>query len=154
MLKISASNDDPDVLGQIESLTEHSVRSKLFYPGFGSWFERTFKPGLESGDRSIISLRDKRYGTLLGFTLLKSGEENKICNLSPLIDGVGITQALLDVSLFYFDKDFVIDVPLNPEIERLHQKLKVLNFDRLSETMSSDNTKQLTYIFPKNLSWI
>lgn len=154
MLKISASNTDSDALGQIESLTEHSIRSKLFYPGFGSWFSNVFKPGIESGERSIISLRDKRYGTLLGFSLLKSGEENKICNLSPLIDGVGITQALLDVSLFYFDKDFTIDVPLNPETEKLHQKLKTLSFDRLAETMSSDNTKQITYIFPRNISWL
>lgn len=154
MLKISASNNDAEILGQIESLTEHAIRSKLFYPGFSDWFSNTFKPGLERGDRSIISLRDKRYGTLLGFSLLKNGEENKICNLSPLVDGVGITQALLDVSLFYFSKDFIIDVPINPETVRLHEKLKALNFDRLSQSMSSDNTKQITYIFPRNISWL
>lgn len=154
MLKISASNSDSEVLGQIESLTEHSIRSKLFYPGFGDWFSNTFKPGLESGDRSIISLRDKRYGTLLGFSLLKTGQEEKICNLSPLVDGVGVTQALLDVSLFYFNKDFTIDVPLNAETQRLHQKLKTLGFDRLAQTMSVDRTEQITYVFPKNISWL
>lgn len=154
MLKISASNDDAEIYSQIESLSETAIRSRLFYPGFGEWFTNTFKPGLETGERSIISLRDKRYGTLLGFTLLKEGYENKICNLSPLVDGVGITQTLLDVSLFYFSKDFTIDVPINTETNRLHQKLNTLGFERLTETVSQDQTPQITYIYPRNISWI
>lgn len=154
MLKISATNNDPEIYSQIELLSETAIRSRLFYPGFSGWLANTFKPGLDKGERSIISLRDKRYETLLGFSLLKNGEENKICNLSPLVDGVGITQTLLDVSLFYFSEDFIIDVPVNPETVRLHEKLKALNFDRLSQSMSSDNTKQITYIFPRNITWL
>ena len=63
-------------------------------------------PSYRLGGRDVISVRDKRYNTLLGFAMVKIGDENKICNLSPLIDGVGVTQALLDSALLYFSKDF------------------------------------------------
>lgn len=154
MLKISASNSDHRILDEIEALSDRALKSRLFYPGFQDWFDNKFKPGLEDGTRTIISLRDKRYDTLLGFSLLKNDRESKICNLSPLIDGVGITQALLDVSLFYFSSDFTIDVPINSETARLHEKLKVLNFDRLTQSTSYDNIEQITYIFPRNISWL
>ena len=99
-------------------------------------------------------MRDKRYGTLLGFALLKVGDENKVCNLSPLVDGVGMTQALLDSALLYFSKDFSIDVPLISGTIKLHSKLKELGFEVVSSGYSNDRTEQMTYMKDRNIGWI
>lgn len=42
-------------------------------PGFSYWFDQVFIPSYNVGDRDVITVRDKRYGTLLGFALLKVG---------------------------------------------------------------------------------
>ena len=102
----------------------------------------------------VESVRDKRYGTLLGFALLKIGTENKICNLSPLVDGVGMTQAILDASLLYYNRDFTIDVPITPETIKLHSKLHSLGFEALHHGLSKDHVSQITYIKDRNLGWI
>lgn len=146
-------NEDNQIIDQIIKLPSLSIKSKGFYTGFESWLQSKFIPGI-GFDRDIISCRDKKYDTLIGFTLIKYGDENKICNLSPMIDGVGITQALLDACHFYFDKDYTIDVPLLNETSKLHNKLHKLGFEIIEHNASSDNTSQLTYAKIKNLGWI
>lgn len=154
MLKLTITNNDPYIGSEIAQLSNTQVKSRLYYPGFDHWFSKQFIPGLSNGERDVISVRDKRYETLVGFCLLKKGVENKICNLSPLLDGVGITQVLLDSSLMYFNNDFTIDVPLRTDTIKLHHKLKSLGFVVSCENQSSDHTTQLTYIKPQNIGWV
>ena len=135
-------------------LNKQQVKSRVYYPGFGIWFNDVFAPSYINGDRDVITVRDKRYGTLLGFALLKIGAENKICNLSPLVDGVGMTQAILDSALLYYNRDFTIDVPITPETIKLHSKLHSLGFETLHHGLSKDHVSQITYIKDRNLSWI
>lgn len=154
MLKVNARNNDLTIIDVIDAMSNINIKSKLFYPGFNTWFNSVFKEGLVNQTRDIISVRDKRYDTLLGFCLIKHGHESKICNLSPLIDGVGMTQTLLDVSLFYFTNDYTIDVPVRSETEKLHRKLNTLGFEKLTINLSQDNVPQITYIRPKNIGWV
>ncbi len=154
MLKLSIRNRETNVLDELKHLNKLQIKSKDYYPGYDLWFVNRFIPSYLLGERDVISLRDKKYNTLLGFCLLKVGDENKICNLSPLVDGVGITQALLDSSVHYFNTDYTIDVPLLDGTVKLHHKLKQLGFEILSTGFSSDQTAQVTYIKPKNLTWI
>ncbi len=154
MLKLTIRNKENDILDELKHLNRLQIKSKDYYPGYDLWFERRFMPSYLLGERDVISLRDRKYNTLLGFCLLKVGDENKICNLSPLVDGVGITQALLDSSVHYFNTDYTIDVPLLDGTVKLHQKLKRLGFEILSTGYSNDQTAQVTYIKPKNLTWI
>lgn len=142
------------MLDELIHLNQQQVKSRVYYPGFGSWFDNVFAPSYLQGDRDVISVRDKRYGTLLGFALLKVGNENKICNLSPLVDGVGMTQAILDASLLYYTKDFTIDVPITPETIKLHSKLNTLGFEVMEHGFSKDHVKQITYIKDRNIGWI
>ena len=86
--------------------------------------------------------------------MLKIGDENKICNLSPLVDGVGMTQAILDSALLYYSHDFTIDVPITPETIKLHSKLHSLGFETLHHGLSKDHVSQITYIKDRNLGWI
>lgn len=153
MLKLTLKNDDVSAIDDIVRLSSRSIKSKVFYPGFDTWLHTKFLPGLGT-DRDIVTCRDKRYDTIVGFALLKVGQENKLCNLSPLIDGVGITQVLLDTCHFYFEKDYIIDVPLLDETKRLHQKLNQLGFEVLQENISQDMTIQKTYIKARNIGWI
>lgn len=71
-----------------------------------------------------------------------------------MVDGVGITQALLDSSHFYFEKDYIIDVPILDETVRLHEKLKQLGFEIYKYGISNDGTNQITYAKVKNIGWI
>lgn len=153
MLKLTLKNEDVLAIDDIVRLSGKSIKSKVFYPGFDTWLHTKFLPGLGK-DRDIITCRDKRYDTLIGFALLKQGEENKLCNLSPLIDGGGITQVLLDTCHFYFDQDYTIDVPLLEETRKLHDKLNQLGFELLQQNTSQDLTIQKTYIKAKNIGWI
>lgn len=153
MLKLTLKNEDLSAIDDIVRLSGKSIKSKVFYPGFDTWLHTKFLPGL-GHDRDIVTCRDKRYDTLIGFALLKRGEENKLCNLSPLIDGVGITQVLLDTCHFYFDQDYTIDVPLLEETRKLHDKLNQLGFELLQQNTSQDLTIQKTYIKAKNIGWI
>jgi hypothetical protein len=153
MVKLNLRTEDMCAISHIQQLSSLAIKSKSFYSGFDTWLTAKFIPGLGI-DREIISCRDKKYDTLIGFTLLKVGSENKICNLSPMVDGVGITQALLDTCHFYFDKDYIIDVPLLNETSRLHSKLQELGFEIIESNVSVDNTSQLTYAKIKNLGWI
>ena len=50
-------------------LNNRQVKSRVYYPGFGLWFNNVFAPSYLDGGRDIITIRDKRYGTLLGFAL-------------------------------------------------------------------------------------
>lgn len=154
MLKLSLRNREENIIQELRQLRKPQIKSKDYYPGYDLWFENRFMPSYLVGERDVISLRDKKYNTLLGFCLLKVGDENKICNLSPLVDGVGITQTLLDSTVHYFNKDYTIDVPLLNDTVKLHQKLKQLGFEILSSGFSNDRTAQITYIKPKNLTWI
>lgn len=154
MLKLTVRNKEANILDELNHLNSRQIKSKVFYPGYITWFNNIFVPDYLDGGRDIISVRDKRYGTLVGFVLLKTNSENKICNLSPLVDGVGLTQALLDSALQYFSKDFNIEVPLNDETIRLHSKLNQLGFEIKKHTLSKDNVPQITYIKPMNISWI
>lgn len=145
---------DSSIASELSNLTERQILSRGYYSGYTQWFENTFLPGLVTGEREIISLRDKEYDTLMGFALLKRGVENKLCTISPLVGGLGITQAILDTSLFYFDRDFKIDVPLNDRTVKLHSRLKTLGFEIYEHGFSTDNTPQVTYVKPLNISWI
>lgn len=153
MIKINMRNEDNRVIDQIIQLPSLSIKSKGFYTGFETWLQTKFIPGI-GFDRDIISCRDKKYDTLIGFTLIKHGKENKICNLSPMLDGVGITQALLDACHFYFDKDYIIDVPLLNDTSKLHTKLQELGFEIIESNMSQDKIAQVTYGKIRNISWL
>ena len=154
MIKLSIVNRENDILDELMHLSKQQVKSRVYYPGFGIWFNDVFTPSYINGDRDVITVRDKRYGTLLGFALLKVGAENKICNLSPLVDGVGMTQAILDSALLYYNRDFTIDVPITPETIKLHSKLHSLGFEALHHGLSKDHVSQITYIKDRNLGWI
>lgn len=154
MIKLSIVNRENDILDELIHLNQQQVKSRVYCPGVETWFDNVFTPSYLQGDRDVISVRDKRYGTLLGFALLKVGNENKICNLSPLVDGVGMTQAILDASLLYYNKDFTIDVPITPETVKLHDKLNTLGFERIEQTLSKDHVNQITYIKDRNIGWI
>ena len=154
MIKLSIVNREDNILDELIHLNQQQVKSRVYYPGFNHWFNRVFIPSYNVGDRDVITVRDKRYGTLLGFALLKVGAENKICNLSPLVDGVGMTQAILDSALLYYSRDFTIDVPITPETIKLHSKLHSLGFEALHHGLSNDHVSQITYIKDRNLGWI
>ncbi len=154
MLKLNIRNREDDILDEITRTSQLQVKSRVYYPGFDEWLQNRFMPSYRLGGRDVISVRDKRYNTLLGFAMVKIGDENKICNLSPLIDGVGMTQALLDSALLYFSKDFSIDVPLLSETHKLHLKLKKLGFEVVGSSFSNDNTAQVTYMKERNIGWI
>ena len=154
MIKLSIVNREDNILDELIHLNQQQVKSRVYYPGFSYWFDQVFIPSYNVGDRDVITVRDKRYGTLLGFALLKVGTENKICNLSPLVDGVGMTQAILDSALLYYNRDFTIDVPITPETIKLHSKLHSLGFEALHHGLSKDHVSQITYIKDRNLGWI
>ncbi len=154
MIKLSIVNREDNILDELIHLNQQQVKSRVYYPGFSYWFDQVFIPSYNVGDRDVITVRDKRYGTLLGFALLKVGVENKICNLSPLVDGVGMTQAILDSALLYYSRDFTIDVPITPETIKLHSKLHSLGFEALYRGLSKDHVSQITYIKDRNLGWI
>lgn len=154
MIKLSIVNREDNILDELIHLNQQQVKSRVYYPGFSYWFDQVFIPSYNVGDRDVITVRDKRYGTLLGFALLKVGAENKICNLSPLVDGVGMTQAILDSALLYYNRDFTIDVPITSETIKLHSKLHSLGFEVLHHGLSKDHVSQITYIKDRNLGWI
>ena len=154
MIKLSIVNREDNILDELIHLNQQQVKSRVYYPGFSYWFDQVFIPSYNVGDRDVITVRDKRYGTLLGFALLKVGAENKICNLSPLVDGVGMTQTILDSALLYYNRDFTIDVPITPETIKLHSKLHSLGFETLHHGLSKDHVSQITYIKDRNLGWI
>ena len=154
MIKLSIVNREDNILDELIHLNQQQVKSRVYYPGFSYWFDQVFIPSYNVGDRDVITVRDKRYGTLLGFALLKVGAENKICNLSPLVDGVGMTQAILDSALLYYNRDFTIDVPITSETIKLHSKLHSLGFEALHHGLSKDHVSQITYIKDRNLGWI
>lgn len=153
MLKTVIKNEQTNLISNIFLLPDRAIKSRNYYPGFNNWLENKFIPNVGI-DRDILSCHDKKYDTLLGFTLVKFGKENKICNLSPLVDGVGITQVLLDTAHFYFNNDYVIDVPITNETTCLHSKLKQLGFEITSFNNSCDSTNQITYSKIKNIGWI
>lgn len=153
MLKTTVRNQDDLIIDQV-ILRGSFIKSRMFYPGFDEWFINKFMPDYKLGNRDIISVRCKTYKTLLGFSLIKYGDDAKICNLSPMVDGVGITQTMLDSTLFFMEGDFTIDVPLNNDTERLRSKLLQLGFNMLDIGISNDLTKQQSFHKHYNLRWI
>lgn len=153
MIRTTIRNRDESVIDTILN-NQSFIKSRLFYPDFNDWFHSTFMPQYQEGVRDVISVRCKTYNTLLGFSLIKYGKEAKICNLSPMLDGAGITQAMLDSSLFFLDGEFTIDVPLNKDTAKLSTKLLHLGFDKLDLNLSKDNTIQQTYVKHSNLKWV
>lgn len=154
MLRLDIRNRECGILDELSHLTTDQIKSRIYYPGYDDWFRNKFMAGYTNGQRDVISIRDKKYKTLVGFCLIKVGVENKICNLSPLIDGVGITQTLIDSALCYFSSDFTIDVPLLPETNKLSDKLRHLGFEIISQNISEDAVIQQTFIKGRNISWL
>lgn len=152
MLKVSIQHNREGVLEEIKQVNLKSIKSNDFYSEYPTWFNNKFIPSYELGLSSIMSVHCKTYGTLLGFSLLKHNEETKISNLSPMVDGVGITQALMDGIEFFFSKDYDIYIP--NQAQDLIAKVKHLGFHHVEENLSKDLTQQHKFTKPKNISWI
>ena len=73
MIKLSIVNRENDILDELMHLNKQQVKSRVYYPEFSYWFDQVFIPSYNVGDRDVITVRDKRYGILLGFALLKVG---------------------------------------------------------------------------------
>lgn len=152
MLKTTILHNATGVLDELSGVKRSAVKSSHYYAGYNRWFEDTFKPAFIQGQSSVVSCYCKTYQTLIGFALLKHNEEVKISNLSPLVDGVGITQTLLDACDFIFCKDYDIYVPEGAV--DLAAKLKALGFHYVDTNLSKDLTNQLKFTKPRNISWI
>lgn len=152
MLKLILRNDSENAVNLISNVNG-TVKSEHYYSGYSDWLRHKFIPSYQRGDSSILTAHCKTYNTLLGFALLKHDtEEFKISNLSPLVDGIGITQALLEGSDFTLTGDYKINIPL--EAVNLIKRVKELKFELLEQSYSNDQTKQLTFIKARNLQWI
>lgn len=152
MLKTTILHNATGVLDELSLVKRNAVKSSHYYAGYNRWFEDTFKPAYDRGQTSVLTCYCKTYQTLIGFALLKHHEEIKISNLSPLVDGVGVTQALLDASDFIFCKDYDIYVP--DGANDLIAKLKGLGFHYDGVSLSKDLTSQLKFSKPRNISWL
>lgn len=152
MLRLCLRNDLPDA-GKLIQGTHGIVKSAHYYRDYNKWLVNKFIPSWESGNSTILTAHCKVYNGLVGFALLKHDkEEVKISNLSPLIDGVGVTQALLDAADFTLDKDYSINIPM--DATALIDRVKQLKFELLGKTCSKDQTEQLTFIKQRNLKWL
>lgn len=127
MLKIKIEHNHPNSLSLINDVNKKSIKSSEYYKGYNTWYTDKFIP-----------------------SYLKN--ESKISNLSPLIDGVGITQALLDSCEFIISNDYDIYIP--DQAKNLIEKVKKLGFHHIDTNFSNDNTKQHKFSKPKNISWI
>lgn len=152
MLKINIQHNHEDALNFICGVNNQSVKSNHFYNGYIDWFRNTFMMQFKEGKASIITAHCKTYNTLIGFGLIKHDTETKISNLSPLVDGVGVTQCLLDSCDFILTKDYDIFIP--EQAIELIQKVKTLGFHFVEENLSNDLTKQLKFSKPRNITWI
>lgn len=153
MLKTSIKHNTCNILADITSVKLSSVKSNDYYKGYKQWFNGKFVPSYNQNESSIIGAYCKTYDTLLGFALLKhDGKESKISNLSPLVDGVGITQCLLDACEFYFENDYDIYIP--NVANDLIKKVDKLGFHHVLQNQSLDGTIQHKFIKPRNISWI
>lgn len=152
MLKVHIEHNRPDALQLIERVNNSSIKSSHYYPDYDQWFKHKFIPNHLQGKASIITTHCKTYDTLLGFCLLKHDGEVKISNLSPLVDGVGVTQCLLDGCEFVFNQDYDIYIP--EQALALIEKVKVLGFHHVEMGLSNDQTKQHKFTKPRNISWI
>lgn len=131
------------------------VISSRYYTGYKEWLKNKFIPSYKNGNSSIITAHDKTYNTLVGFALLKHNEEeNKLCNLSPLLDGVGVTQLLLESVDFVLPNDYYIDVPVNDKANKLTDKLVSNGYESIEQNYSKDNTLQTRLYRPRNIQWI
>lgn len=153
MLKTKIEHNHDDALNNINLINNKSIKSSEYYKGYNTWFNEKFIPSYINKESSIVTIHCKTYNTMLGFALLKHDlSECKISNLSPLVDGVGITQALLDSCEFILDKDYDIYIP--DQAIDLISKVKNLGFHHINMNISNDNTKQHKFSKPKNISWI
>lgn len=134
---------------------QSNVISAKYYKGYHEWLNNKFIPNYEKGNCSIITAHDKTYKTLVGFALVKHDEEeNKLCNLSPLLDGVGITQLLLESVDFVLPNDYYVDVPINQQADRLSEKLIKNGYENVLQNLSKDNTMQNRLYKPRNIKWV
>lgn len=134
---------------------QSNVISAKYYKGYHEWLNNKFIPNYEKGNCSIITAHDKTYKTLVGFALVKHDEEeNKLCNLSPLLDGVGITQLLLETVDFVLPNDYYVDVPINQQADRLSEKLIKNGYENVLQNLSKDNTMQNRLYKPRNIKWV
>lgn len=134
---------------------QSNVISAKYYKGYHEWLNKKFIPNYEKGNCSIITAHDKTYKTLVGFALVKHDEEeNKLCNLSPLLDGVGITQLLLESVDFVLPNDYYVDVPINQQADKLSEKLIKNGYENVLQNLSKDNTMQNRLYKPRNIKWV
>lgn len=153
MLKVTMQHNAPNALGLIEQVHIASIKSSHYYSGYAKWFADKFVPSYSAGGSSILSAHCKEYNTLIGFCLLKhEPDEVKISNLSPLINGVGVAQCLLEGCDLILAKDYDIHVPA--QATALLNKLENLGFDKVSSCLSSDGTVQYKLSKARNISWI
>ncbi len=152
MLKTHIVHNHPHALQLIEQVRTRSIKSSHYYPEYNQWFKHKFTPNYFQDKASIITIHCKTYDTLLGFCLLKHAGEVKISNLSPLVDGVGVTQCLLDGCEFVLDQDYDIYIP--DQALALIQKVKALGFHHVEVGLSNDLTRQHKFTKPRNISWI
>lgn len=153
MLKIKIEHNHPNSLSLINDVNKKSIKSSEYYKGYNTWYTDKFIPSYLKNESSIITTYCKTYKTMIGFALVKHDlNESKISNLSPLIDGVGITQALLDSCEFIISNDYDIYIP--DQAKNLIEKVKKLGFHHIDTNFSNDNTKQHKFSKPKNISWI
>lgn len=153
MLKTSIYINSDNAIDIIKN--QSNVISSKYYKGYHNWLYNKFIPNYEKGECSIITAHDKTYKTLVGFALIKHNkEENKLCNLSPLLDGVGITQLLLETTDFILPDDYYIDVPVNLQANRLTKKLIENGYENVLQNLSKDNTIQNRLYKPRNIKWV
>lgn len=152
MLKVVIEHNRDGILDMVLGVHKSSIISANLYSGYNEWFNAKFVPSFKIGASSIISVHDKKHGTLLGFSLVKHSDEFKISNLSPLVDGVGMSQCLLDGVEFFMDKDYDIYIP--EQAEALISRVKALGFHYVGSDLSKDLTKQHRFTKPRNISWI
>ncbi len=153
MLKTSIYVNSHNAVDVIKN--QSNVISAKYYKGYHDWLNKKFIPNYEKGLCSIITAHDKTYKTLVGFALLKhNSEENKLCNLSPLLDGVGITQLLLESVDFVLPNDYYVDVPINIQANKLSDKLLKNGYESIHVNLSSDSTLQNRLYKPRYIQWI
>lgn len=153
MLRTTLQHNAKGALDLIQNVKAKSIKSSHYYEGYSDWLINKFIPSYNSGNSSIITTHCKCYDTLIGFCLLKhDSQEVKISNLSPLVDGVGITQSLLDGCEFVLDRDYDIYVP--SQASDLLDKLQRIGFHHVEQCVSTDGTFQHKLTKPRNISWL
>lgn len=150
MLKLAVKTN---VENAVSLIGRKDVKSAHYYSAYADWLDNRFIPSYHNGESTIVTAHCKTYDTVVGFALLKhNSEEVKISNLSPLVDGVGVSQALLDSVDFVLNSDYDIYIPVGAD--RLIRKVKQLGFHHVEEGISGDGCVQHHFTKPRNITWI